>query len=132
MQQLERAERVQRDACASFSVPTLSPQDRAQALEAERRKQACRERMAIEKMEGKISCGGGVVNEQNCLVLLNQMCKATKVNLVEVPRGGECRLRYESVLRKHEGIGHGNKKEAKRKAAMELLGTIRAGMRQKT
>ena len=131
VQQLEEAEKVQREVCASVSFAPRTSKQQAEQLEVERHKQTSRERNAIEKLELRIEKCGGEINEQNSLGLLNQTCKATKVDLVEVPGLGEFRLRYESVLRQHEGVGRGNKKDAKRKAAVELLSNLRAGMRQK-
>ena len=98
----------------------------------ERTAQVSRERNAIEKLEHRIATGfNGIVDEQNSMGLLNQICKATKVDLVKVPGKDQFLFKYGSLLRQLEGRGQGSKKTAKRKAAADLLEHIRAGMRQK-
>ena len=130
--QLETAEAVQREACAAF-VHNVSPEAKAKALEMERTAQTSRERNAIEKLEHRIATGcNGIVDDRNAMGLLNQICKATKVDLVEVPGKDQFMFKYDSILRQLEGRGQGSKKKtAKRKAAVDLLEHIRAGMRQK-
>jgi len=99
----------------------------------ERTAQVSRERNAIEKLEHRIATGcNGIVDEQNAMGLLNQVCKATKTDLVKVPGKDQFMFKYDSILRQLEGRGQASKmKSAKRKAAVDLLGHIRAGMGQK-
>jgi len=133
VEHLEAAESIQRAVCGDYSVKPLSPADKAAQLKAETAAQESRERNAIQKLEQRISASfDGVVNQQNAVALLNQISKATKVDLVEVPGKACYTLIYDSVLRQAKGHGQDSKKKtAKRKAAVELLEHLRSGMRQK-
>jgi len=73
------------------------------------------------------------INEKNALTKLNLFCMKTKIPILEnwETRASKkrCKLTYKSSLREVTVLASGNnKKEAKRKAAIELLVALRASM----
>lgn len=124
---LEEAERVQAEVCAAFTIVPKTAAQIESKREAEREKQRARERGAKLKLDAKIAAKGGIISDQNSIMLLNQLCGQTKVDLITTFEEGGCSLTYESTLRVCRGRGVGvNPKKGKRAAATALLRAIRA------
>ena len=122
---LEQMERVQQQECVNFVPPERTPQQLQREREQERTKQLLRDRTAGDKLRVTIA-KVGTVSTTNALGILNVVCKQTKVDLAERRADDdEVVLKYQSKTRTCEGRGKGQKKKAKREAAVALVNKLR-------